>query len=321
MGSPEELHTPVALDETFALLSPALQRPGAVLVDATLGLGGHTEYFLDQLPGLRVVGIDRDADALRLAKRRLERFADRVTYVHATFDAIGEALAEAGATVADGVLADLGVSSMQIDQAARGFAYMQDAALDMRMDPTQGPTAADVIADASPAELVRILRTYGEERHARRIVEAIVRARADHPITSTTELADLVIAAYPPGSRSGHPAKRTFQALRIEVNDELGILERFLPAACDALAVGGRIVVLSYHSLEDRMVKAEFARRSRAEVPDGLPVIPDDMRPRFTLLTRGAQVASEVEASRNPRASSVRIRAAERVAEPSKGPR
>lgn len=321
-GDASSLHQPVALAESFELLAPALRRDGAVLVDATLGLGGHAEHFLSRLPELRLVGIDRDADALRLAAERLAPFADRVTLVHTTYDRIADALAAAGVAEADGILADLGVSSMQLDQAERGFAYMRDADLDMRMDTSTGPTAAEVVATYPAGELTRILRAYGEERHARRIVDAIVRAREAGPIETTGELSSLVIQAYPPGSKSGHPSKRTFQALRIEVNDELGILARFLPAACESLAVGGRIVVLSYQSLEDRMVKQEFARRSRADVPVDLPVIPADSRPRFTLLTRGAQVASEEEAARNPRASSVRIRAAERVAaEPTRGPR
>ena len=312
---PTPAHVPVLLDRVVALVAPALEHPGSVMVDATLGLGGHTEAVLERIPQARVIGIDRDVHALERSRERLAPYADRVTFVHAVYDEIGEVLAEQGLDHVDGVLFDLGVSSMQLDVRERGFAYAEDAPLDMRMDDTQGPTAADVLNEYSVEDLTRILREYGEERFARRIAEAVVRERAKAPFTRTGRLVELLYDVIPAPARrtGGHPAKRTFQALRIEVNDELSVLRRALPAAIDAVGIGGRVVVMSYHSLEDRMTKQAFAEVTRSDVPPDLPFVPEGSEPPFRLLTRGAEKASAEEIERNPRAASVRVRAIERV--------
>jgi 16S rRNA (cytosine1402-N4)-methyltransferase len=308
-------HVPVLLDRVVALVAPPLEQPGSVLVDATLGLGGHTEAVLTRCPQARVIGIDRDTHALDRSRERLADFAERVTFVHAVYDEIGEVLAELGLEHVDGVLFDLGVSSMQLDVRDRGFAYAEDAPLDMRMNDTAGQTAADVLNTYPADELARILRTYGEERYARRIADSVVRERAKQPFTRSARLVDLVRDAIPAPARrtGGHPAKRTFQALRIEVNDELSVLRRALPAAIDAIGVGGRVVVMSYHSLEDRLTKQAFAAVTRSDVPPDLPVVPAGYEPSLRLLTRGAEKASPEEIDQNPRASSVRLRAVERV--------
>ena len=312
---PTPAHVPVLLDRVVALVAPALEHPGSVMVDATLGLGGHTEAVLERIPQARVIGIDRDVHALERSRERLAPYADRVTFVHAVYDEIGEVLAEQGLDHVDGVLFDLGVSSMQLDVRERGFAYAEDAPLDMRMDDTQGPTAADVLNEYSVEDLTRILREYGEERYARRIAEAIVREREKEPFTRTGRLVELLYDVIPAPARrtGGHPAKRTFQALRIEVNDELSVLRRALPAAIEAVGIGGRVVVMSYHSLEDRMTKQAFAEVTRSDVPPDLPFVPEGSEPPFRLLTRGAEKASAEEIERNPRAASVRVRAIERV--------
>jgi len=323
---PERAHVPVLLDRVVQLLAPALARPGAVLVDATLGLGGHCEAVLDHCPQARAIGLDRDPVALELARRRLARFGDRVLLVHAVFDTAfdPEARLDADAGVGvgvgvgdniDAVLFDLGVSSLQLDRSERGFSYAQDTPLDMRMDASTGTTAADLLNQAGEAQLARILRTYGEERFAARIAHAIVRTRDRQPFTTSARLVEVVRDSVPATARrtGGHPAKRTFQALRIAVNDELTVLRRALPAAVDATAVGGRIVVLAYQSLEDRIVKRELTMRTRAQVPDDLPVVPDDRAPELRLLTRGAERAPADEVAANPRARSVRLRAAERI--------
>jgi 16S rRNA (cytosine1402-N4)-methyltransferase len=313
-----DIHTPVLLDRCLDLLAPALQHEGAVFVDATLGMGGHSEAFLERLPGLRLVGLDRDTDALRIAGERLARFGDRVTLVHTVYDGIADAVARAGYAAADGILFDLGVSSLQLDRAERGFAYSKDAPLDMRMDFTQGRTAEEVIAESSEDELRRIFFEYGEEKLAARYARAIVKARADAPITRSAELVAVITAATPVAvQRQGHPAKRVFQALRIEVNAELSVLEDAMPAALDTLAVGGRIVVLAYQSLEDRIVKRALQAASSSTAPAGLPMELPEHRPQFKLLVRGAELASEAEQAENPRAKPVRLRAAERVRRPS----
>jgi 16S rRNA (cytosine1402-N4)-methyltransferase len=308
-------HVPVLLDRVVALVAPPLQQPGSILVDATLGLGGHTEAVLSRCPEAHVVGVDRDVHALEAAGERLAPFAGRTTLVHAVYDEIPEVLADLDITAVQGVLFDLGVSSMQLDVRERGFAYAEDAPLDMRMDDTEGITAADVLNTYPAAELARILRSYGEEKFARSIARAIVRERENEPFDRSARLVDLLRAVIPAPARrtGGHPAKRTFQALRIEVNDELGVLRRAIPAAIDAIAMGGRVVVMSYHSLEDRMVKQEFATRSHTTVPDDLPVVPEEYQPELRLITRGAEKASESEIAENPRAASVRLRAVERV--------
>lgn len=306
-----DIHTPVLLDRCVELLAPALQADGAVLVDATLGMGGHSEALLERFPSIRLVGLDRDTDALRIAGERLARFRDRVTLVHTVYDEIG-----LHAQGASGILFDLGVSSLQLDEAERGFAYSKDAPLDMRMDQTKGVTAADVIATYSEGNLRRIFERYGEEKLAGRYARFIIDARQKQPITRSGELVEILIAATPAAAqRAGHPAKRVFQALRIEVNAELNVLADAIPSAMDALGVGGRIVVMSYHSLEDRLVKQAFAAASSSTAPAGLPVELPEHAPRFRILTKGAELADDDERARNPRAIPVRLRAAERVRE------
>ncbi|PFG35888.1 16S rRNA (cytosine1402-N4)-methyltransferase [Flavimobilis soli] len=311
----EDRHVPVLLQRCVDLLAPALAAPGAVLVDCTLGMGGHTEAVLEQLPAARVVGIDRDTQALELASRRLERFGDRFTPVHAVYDEIADVVADQGLSKVQGVLMDLGVSSLQLDEADRGFAYAQDAPLDMRMDATTGLTAADVLNTYGEKDLTRILREYGEERFASKIARSIVRRREERPWTRSAELVDLVRACIPAATRKtgGNPAKRTFQALRIEVNGELEVLSRAVPAAVEVLAVDGRIVVESYHSLEDRIVKRTLARGATSSAPPGLPVEPETHKPYLELLTRGAEEARGAELESNPRSASVRLRAARRT--------
>jgi 16S rRNA (cytosine1402-N4)-methyltransferase len=308
-------HVPVLLDRVVALVAPPLQRPGSVLVDATLGLGGHTEAILTRCPEAHVVGVDRDPHALELAGRRLEPFAARTTLVHAVYDEIPRVLGELGIDAVDGVLFDLGVSSMQLDVRERGFAYAEDAPLDMRMDDTTGRTAADVLNEYDVDELSRILRDYGEERFARAIARAIVRERDRAPFDRSARLVDLIRATIPAPARrtGGHPGKRTFQALRIEVNDELGVRRRAVPPALDRVGVGGGVVVMSYHSLEDRLVKQALTAVTRSRAPEDLPVVPAGYEPEFTLLTRGAEKAGPDEITENPRAASVRLRAAART--------
>ncbi|GLZ03628.1 ribosomal RNA small subunit methyltransferase H [Actinomadura sp. NBRC 104412] len=316
-------HIPVMLGRVLELLGPALEAVGPsrapVYLDATLGLGGHAEAVLEAHPRALLIGLDRDTTALERSARRLERFGDRVRLEHAVYDELPEVLERAGLPTVDAALFDLGVSSPQLDEAGRGFAYSYDAPLDMRMDRGQSLTAAEVVNEYPPAELARILREYGEERFAQRIASAIVRERERAPFDSTRRLADLVRTSIPAATRrtGGNPAKRTFQALRIEVNGELDILRRALPAAIAALPVGGRIVVLSYHSLEDRIVKRVLAAEAADTTPPDLPVALPEHRPRFRLLTRGAEAASAEETTTNPRAESVRLRAAERLREAS----
>ncbi|MGZ5405420.1 MAG: 16S rRNA (cytosine(1402)-N(4))-methyltransferase RsmH [Nocardioides sp.] len=308
-------HVPVLLDRVVALLTPALDHDGAVLVDATLGLGGHSEAVLARCELARVIGIDRDPSALALAGERLAPYADRFTGVHAVYDELPEVLAEHDLASVDAVLFDLGVSSMQLDVTDRGFAYREDAPLDMRMDAGTGPTAADVLNTYPAAELARVLREYGEEKFARKIAAAVVREREREPFTTSARLVELLYAEIPAPARrtGGHPAKRTFQALRMEVNDELAVLRRALPAAVDAISVGGRVVVESYHSLEDRLVKQAFTAVTRSEVPPDMPIVPEGMEPPLRLVTRGAERATAQEIEENPRAASVRLRAVERV--------
>ncbi|MFT4157777.1 MAG: 16S rRNA (cytosine(1402)-N(4))-methyltransferase RsmH [Microbacterium sp.] len=306
-----DIHTPVLLDRCVELLAPALQSDTAVLVDATLGMGGHSEALLERFENIRLIGLDRDTDALRIAGERLARFGDRITLVHAVYDEIG--LHAQGAA---GILFDLGVSSLQLDEADRGFAYSRDAPLDMRMDQTKGVTAAEVIATYSEGNLRRIFERYGEEKLAGRYARFIIEARNAQPITRSGQLVDILIAATPAAAqRAGHPAKRVFQALRIEVNSELNVLADAIPSAIDALAVGGRIVVMSYQSLEDRLVKQAFAAGAASTAPKGLPVELPEHAPSLRILTRGAELADDAERARNPRAIPVRLRAAEKVRE------
>lgn len=298
------------------LLAPAVARDSPVVVDATLGLGGHSEAMLERFSNVVVVGIDRDPEAIGRSTDRLARFGDRVILVNAVYDQLGDVLREAGLAPVAGVLFDLGVSSLQLDVADRGFAYAQDAPLDMRMNPTVGRSAADVLNTYSENDLSRVLWEFGEERFAKRIARAIVRQRATDPFATSAPLVELIRDCIPAPARrtGGNPAKRTFQALRMEVNDELGAWQRALPAALDAIDVGGRVVVLAYHSLEDRYAKRTFAAASTSTAPRDLPVVPADMAPKFTLVTRGAEQASPAEVAANPRAKSVRLRAIERIA-------
>ncbi len=325
----KQLHEPVLCDTCVELLAPALTAPGSIMIDATLGLGGHTEAVLQAIPTATVIGIDRDRQALELAKQRLLPFGDRFVSHHGTYDEIREVAERFGhqggeySGKVDAILADLGVSSMQLDDPERGFAYAQDGPLDMRMNQDEGISAEELIATSSTSELTRILRLYGEERFAPRIAQAIVRARDAGELTTTNQLAELVRNAIPAtGKRKGgNPAKRTFQALRIAVNDELTILERTVPKALESLRLGGRLVVESYQSLEDRLVKNVFASGLTDTAPLDLPVIPDEDRPRLRALTRGALQANEEEIIANPRAKSVRLRAVELISPWSKNER
>jgi 16S rRNA (cytosine1402-N4)-methyltransferase len=315
-------HIPVLLDRCVELLTPALTRlnangEGAVLIDATLGAGGHAERFLTELPGLRLIGLDRDPDALWIAAERLAQFGDRVMMVRTRYDGIEGVLAETGywTSQVHGILFDLGVSSMQLDRTARGFSYATDAPLDMRMDPDAALTAAEVLNTYDEKTLSRVLREFGEERFAGRIAAQIVRRRARRPFSTTAELVELLYQAIPAPARrtGGHPAKRTFQALRIVVNGELDSLRDALPAALGALAPGGRIVVMAYQSLEDRIVKNQFAAATASRTPPGLPVELPGHQPEFVALTRGAERAGPEEIELNPRSASVRLRALEKV--------
>ena len=308
-------HLPVLLERCVALLAPALTRPGAVVVDATLGLGGHSELLLQRFPQIRLVGLDRDEEALAASADRLAEHSDRITLVHAVYDRMPEVLADHGLESVAGVLFDLGVSSLQLDEGARGFSYRENSPLDMRMDQSAGITAAEILNTYPAQQLARVLSTYGEERFARRIAAAVVRARENEPFTTSARLVELVRDSIPAATRrtGGNPAKRTFQALRIEVNGELDVLRRALPAAVDALAVGGRIVVMSYHSLEDRITKSVLASYCSSDVPVDLPFVPAGHEPALRLVTRGSEQASEDEIANNPRSRSVRLRAAERM--------
>ena len=317
MGELRGTHVPVLLERCLELLAPALRLPGAVHVDFTLGLGGHAEAVLERFPEVVLVGLDRDTEALAHSRHRLARFSDRTHLVHAVYDELPRVLSELRRPVFHSGLFDLGVSSLQLDEPDRGFAYARDAPLDMRMDQSQGITAEEVVNGYAPGELVRILRVYGEEKFATRVVSSIVKERAKERIVSSSKLADLVRDAIPAAARrtGGNPAKRTFQALRIEVNAELATVESAVPAALDSLAPKGRLVVMSYQSLEDRIVKRAFAARARSTGPIDLPVELPGTGPSMRLLTRGSEPPSEAEVAENPRAASVKLRAVERIDE------
>ena len=326
MGEQAYAHVPVMADRVTALLAPALSTPAPggrppVLVDATLGRAGHARALLAACPGLLLIGIDADEAAIEHGRTLAGEYPGQVTLAHAFYDQIAAIVAEAGHRSVQGVLFDLGVSSPQLDDTSRGFSYSQDAPLDMRMDQSAGKTAARVVNEYPVGELARVLSEYGEERFARRIAEAVARERAREPVTTTLRLSAIVKDAIPAAARrtGGNPAKRTFQALRIEVNDELGALRRALPAALDLLAPGGRFVALAYHSIEDRLVKRELVARSADTAPPGLPVraaeVPAAAGPQFRLLTRGAERPGSEEVAANPRAASARLRAAMRIRE------
>ncbi|CAB4614734.1 MAG: 16S rRNA (cytosine(1402)-N(4))-methyltransferase RsmH [Actinobacteria bacterium] len=310
-----ELHEPVLLQRAIELLAPAFEVESPIFVDCTLGLGGHSEAFLEKFPNLTLVGIDRDPSALALAGERLARFGDRVHLVHAVYEEIQDVLEDLDISEAHGILLDLGVSSMQLDERERGFAYSYEAPLDMRMDSTEGKTAADVVNTYSENDLARIFKEFGEERYAKAVAREIVAIRKSTPFETSTALAALIAKVIPfiPGKSTGHPAKRVFQALRIEVNGELEVLERTMPAALAALAVGGRIVVMSYHSLEDRITKHALVAAANSSAPIELPIELPEHAPTLRLLVKGAEAATAEEISRNPRAASVRMRAAEKI--------
>ncbi|WP_183471378.1 16S rRNA (cytosine(1402)-N(4))-methyltransferase RsmH [Mycolicibacterium iranicum] len=317
----DEPHVPVLLDRCVDLLAPALTRveadgQGATLVDATLGAGGHSERFLTRFPGLRVIGLDRDPDALQIAGNRLAPFADRITLVRTRYDGIASAVDDVlGGGSVDAILFDLGVSSMQLDRVERGFSYSADAPLDMRMDSGSDLTAAQILNTYDEKALARVLREYGEEKFAGRIASFVARRRAETPFTTTGELVELLYQAIPAPARrtGGHPAKRTFQALRIEVNAELESLRLAIPAALNSLRPHGRIAVMAYQSLEDRIVKTAFTAATASRTPPGLPVELPGYGPEFVALTRGAERADAEEIDRNPRSAPVRLRALEKV--------
>ncbi len=303
-------HAPVMRDVVVELFAPV---PPGVVVDATVGGGGHAEALLDAHPHLMIIGLDQDPDALAAAGARLRRFGDRVTLRHTRFDGLAAVLDDLGHPQASGALFDLGVSSPQLDRAERGFSFRGEGPLDMRMDPSRPLRAADLVNEADERELAGILRALGDERHAGRIARAIVAAR---PLTTTTELAEVVRDAVPAPARrrGGHPARRTFQAIRIAVNDELAILPEAVDDAIDRLAAGGRCVVLAYHSGEDRIVKARFRHAATGgwTGPSHLPV-PADVVPTVRLLRRGALKPTEAEVADNPRAEAARLRAVEKL--------
>ncbi|PQD98020.1 16S rRNA (cytosine(1402)-N(4))-methyltransferase [Mycobacterium sp. EPG1] len=312
----DQPHIPVLLDRCVELLAPALTRvsadgAGATIVDATLGAGGHSERFLTQFPAVRLIGLDRDPDALHIAGQRLAPFADRVTLVRTRYDGIADAV---GGSV-DAILFDLGVSSMQLDRVERGFSYASDAPLDMRMDSGSDLTAAQILNTYDERALARVLREYGEEKFAGRIAAHVVRRRKTEPFETTGQLVELLYQAIPAPARrtGGHPAKRTFQALRIEVNAELDSLRAAIPAAMRSLRPHGRLAVMAYQSLEDRIVKTAFAAATASRTPPGLPVELPGHGPEFTALTRGAERADAEEIERNPRSAPVRLRAVEKV--------
>lgn len=307
-------HLSVLPDEVLALLAPA---PSGIYLDGTLGGGGHARLILEaSAPDGRLVGLDRDPSALRKAAEVLAPFGNRVVLRHRNFSDAAEVLAELGISGLDGMLLDLGVSSHQLDEASRGFSFRGEAPLDMRMDPTSGPTAADVVNAAAAEELARIFREYGEERWAGRIARRIVQVRQQQPLTTTRQLADLVRDTVPGGKAPAriHPATRVFQALRIHVNQELEHVSRGIASAIDLLNPGGRLVVISFHSLEDRIVKRFFLEEAKGCIcPPRLPVCVCNHRPRLELLTRRGIRAAEAEVEANPRARSAVLRAVRRI--------
>lgn len=316
-------HTPVLLERCVELVGAgvaAAREAGVapVVVDGTLGMGGHAEGILEAFPDVRVIGLDRDIDALDRARARLSAYSDRLTPVHAVDDELDDVLDDLGIDRISSLLLDLGVSSLQLDEDERGFSYSRPAPLDMRMDQSQGETAADVLNTYPEADLVRIIREYGEERQARRITRAVVADREKRPWETSDQLAGLlerVVGDGPAKRKRSHPAKRTFQALRIEVNRELDSLSTALPVALGRLHIGGSAVIESYQSLEDVIVKRIFAAGSRDQAPPDLPVVPDDLKAWLTPLTRGSETATPEEIETNPRSASVRLRAVQKIGE------
>ena len=312
-----QVHKSVMLERCITLLTPAIERnTNPIVVDATLGLGGHSKAILEKFPEVRIVGLDRDQSAIQIAKENLQDFSERITIIHAVYNEIPAVLDTLGFKKVDGILFDLGVSSLQLDQADRGFSYSQAAPLDMRMDQSEPLSAAVIINTYSKGELIRVLRNYGEEKFASKIADNIIKARNNSTLNNTNDLAELVKTSIPAATRrtGGNPAKRTFQALRIEVNNELKVLEAAIPAGLDRLAVDGRMVVMSFQSLEDRIVKRFFADASESKSPRGLPVEMAEFAAKFKLVFRGSESASEIEIENNSRAQSVKLRAIERIA-------
>ncbi len=309
----EFVHRSVLLLPTVEALAV---RPDGIYLDGTLGGAGHSYEIASRLTTGRLIGLDRDETALAAAGARLAPFAGRVTLVHSNFADLAQVLDSLEIPAVDGMLFDLGVSSPQLDDAERGFSYMQDAPLDMRMDRTAGLTAYEVVNTWPEAELKRILYTYGEERYAPRIAAAIAARRTERPIATTLELADLIRSAMPAQAlrEKQHPAKRSFQAIRIAVNDELGAVERMLASAIDCLNPGGRLAVITFHSLEDRIVKTAFQEAARGcTCPKDFPVCVCGKKPKVKLITRHPIVADEAELAENPRARSAKLRVAERL--------
>jgi len=310
-------HVPVALDRCIELLTPAFSNKiKPVVIDCTIGLGGHASALLAKIPNLHLIGIDRDLTALAFSKELLAQYSNRIDLVHTTYDQIESVLKNLGINSVDGILFDLGVSSMQLDEADRGFSYSKSAPLDMRMDQSAPLTAEVILNTYSHGELAKLLQKYGEEKFASKIAENIIKARATGSLKSTKDLAELVKESIPAPARrtGGNPAKRTFQALRIEVNQELAILERAIPAALKALNVGGRLVVMSYQSLEDRIVKNFFVQATTGSTPLGLPIELPNSAAKYKLLLNASEAADLVEQDENPRSQSMRLRAIERVA-------
>ena len=313
----DALHTPVALDRCIALLSPAIEsNANPIIIDATLGMGGHSKALLLKYPNLKIIALDRDLSAIKVATDNLSDVIDRIEIVHAVYDELSAVLAKLGIEKVDGILFDLGVSSMQLDQADRGFAYSQEAPLDMRMDQSSGLSALDILNTYSYGELVRVIRNFGEEKFATKIADNIIKARAAGTLSTTKDLAEIVKNSIPAPARrtGGNPAKRTFQALRIEVNQELSVLERAMPQAIEAIRVGGRLVVMAYQSLEDKIVKKAFAEVTESHSPLGLPFDLPNSAASYKLIISGSEGASEEEIAINARAQSMRLRALERVA-------
>ena len=309
----QEQHIPVMRDRVIEMFIPALNVSDPLLIDGTLGLAGHTESLLKEFPNLKIIGIDRDPIAIERAKERLGELASRVEFVNETYDQIEKVLA--GRKV-NAVLLDLGVSSIQLDETKRGFSYAHDAPLDMRMNANDSLTAAEILNSYDVKDLTYILGTYGEEKFAKRIAQELVKRRSNKSWTTTFELVELIKDVIPAPARrtGGNPAKRTFQALRIAVNNELQILEKAIPQAMAALMVGGRILVLSYHSLEDRIVKNAFKEQSSViDALPGLPILLSKKKAPFELVNKKAEQASDSEISSNPRCTSVRLRVAQRV--------
>lgn len=313
------IHLPVLLDDCVNLMAPALEHENAIAVDCTLGLAGHSIAFLKAAPQARLIGIDRDSEALGLATERMERegLADRFIPVHAAFDQLDQVLADQDIERVDAVFMDLGLSSLQIDETDRGFSYSHDAPLDMRMDVSQGQTAADLLNSASEQELSRIIRDYGEEKWAARIAQMICEHRAKKPMETTFDLVHAVDAAIPKAVRrkdDGHPARRTFQAIRIAVNDELDPLDKAICDFVDCLKPGGRMLVITFHSLEDRLVKRCFQRlQNPCTCPPKAPICTCGKKPVVKILAHGAVAPTEEEIARNPRARSAKLRVAQKL--------